>query len=136
MAKKSIDRFSHNISPVKDFLASFGKQGYTSSKKPKDMNSIQKTNGIVKSNRPIVPHNAIAVYDDTERFKFGFGIASQSGSKIYKISFDAASGALFWRCSCPGCCRFGQCKHLDACGLRGWKDRKPQIEFAKKHGLI
>lgn len=96
---------------------------------------IQRTSAIVKAPRPQSPRNAIATYPDSDRYKFGFGVASSSGSRIYKISFDAADGALYWSCSCPGCISHGDCKHLQACGLRGRKYGK-QIDFAKKHGLL
>lgn len=96
---------------------------------------LAKTSAIVKSPRPTPPSSAVAVYPDDARYKFGFGVASQSSGRIYKISFDAAPGALYWKCSCPGCITHGQCKHLDACGLQGRKYGK-QIGFAKKHGFL
>lgn len=95
---------------------------------------IQQKNTIVKAPRPTPPPGAI-VYPDSERYKFGFGVASSSGTRIYKISFDAAPGALHWKCSCPGCISHGDCKHLQACGLRGRKYGR-QIDFAKKHGFM
>lgn len=84
---------------------------------------------------PKPPPNAVQVYQDSPRARFGFGVASQSSGRVYKISFDDAPGALYWRCSCPGCIAHGQCKHLTACGLQGRKYGK-QIGFAKKYGLI
>ena len=98
-------------------------------------NQIQKQTGIVKVPRPTPPHNAVTVYDDGPRYKFGFGVPSQSSGRIYKISFDAAPGACWWCCSCPGCIRHGQCKHLDACGLRG-RSSGSQTLFARKHGFL
>ena len=105
-------------------------------KKEKVMNtSLAKTNSIVKASRPVPPAGAIAVYADTERYKFGVGVASQSSGRIYKISFDAALGSLCWKCSCPGCIAHGDCKHLRACGLKGRAYGK-QLDFAKKHSFI
>ena len=90
---------------------------------------------LVKVSRPTPPPGAVAVYDDSARYKFGFGVASQSSGRIYKISFDAAPGCLYWKCSCPGCISHGDCKHLRACGLNG-KNGGKQIDFAKKHGFL
>ena len=68
---------------------------------------------------------------DTVRHKCRFDIHSQTSSRIYRVSFDIADGACYWVCSCPGCIRHGQCKHLTAMGLKGrrygrdlaWKKR-------------
>ena len=62
-----------------------------------------------------------------ERHIFGFLVASSSGRSNYKISFDAAPGAMYWVCSCPGCIRHGQCKHLTAAGLQGRKFGKQPL---------
>ncbi len=43
-------------------------------------------------------------------------IAGSTGT-IYKISFDKSQ--MCWVCSCRGCIRWGQCKHLTSCGLKG-----------------
>jgi hypothetical protein len=63
------------------------------------------------------PRNAAEVYPDGPRYKGGFGVRSQTTNDIYKISFDTACG--WWACSCRGWIRWGQCKHLDAIGLKG-----------------
>ena len=97
-------------------------------------NHIQRTSALVKVTRPSPPPNAIQIYQDAPRARFGFGVASSSSGRIYKISFDDAPGALYWRCSCAGI-RYGQCKHLTSCGLKG-RAGGPQLDFAKKHGLI
>jgi hypothetical protein len=52
------------------------------------------------------------------RYLHGFIITGESG-RNYKISFDTSQ--MCWVCSCPGCIRHGQCKHLTACGLSGRK---------------
>lgn len=98
-------------------------------------NPIAKQTGLVKVPRPAPPPSAIAVYDDGPRYKFGFGVASQSSGRIYKISFDAAPGACWWCCSCPGCIRYGDCKHLRACGLAG-RAAGRNVLFARKHGFL
>jgi len=90
---------------------------------------------IVKAHRPKTPPNALVTYPDGPRYKFGFGVASESSGRIYKISFDAAPGACWWVCSCPGCIRHGQCKHLTACGLQG-RAGGHQTLFARKQGLL
>lgn len=104
----------------------------------KQPNQLAKTTGLVKAARPVPPSSAVAVYDDTDRYKFGFGVASASSGRIYKISFDAAGGALYWKCSCPGNITHGRCKHLKACGLMGRADmnRADGLAFAKRHGLL
>lgn len=101
-------------------------------------NHIQRTSAIVKVQAPKPPPNAIQTYQDAPRARFGFGVASQSSGRIYKISFDDAPGALYWRCSCPAGISRGYCKHLRACGLKGRADmpKAEGLAFAKKHGLL
>jgi len=65
------------------------------------------------------PANALEVFPDSSRYKCIFTIASAGSGHIYKVSFDIAMGA--WVCSCPGCIRHGQCKHLTAMGRKGRK---------------
>jgi hypothetical protein len=65
------------------------------------------------------PPGALERLPDTDRYKCRFKVRSQSSNQLYLISFDAAPGALCWKCSCPGCVAHGQCKHLTACGLKG-----------------
>lgn len=76
-----------------------------------------------------------------DRAMFGYMVTSASGTRQYKISFDAAKGAMYWRCSCPGCCAHGQCKHLDAAKLKGRKyghqaqlPTRSQGQQAQSHG--
>lgn len=101
-------------------------------------NQLVKATGLVKVPRPSVPYGACAVYEDSPRYKFGFGVASATSGRIYKISFDTADGALYWKCSCPSCITRGYCKHLTACGLKGRADmsRAEGLAFAKRHGII
>ena len=72
------------------------------------------------------PKHAIAIYPDSQRYKCGFGVKSESSHNIYKISFDAAAGAKYWTCSCRGNIAHGQCKHLTAAGLKGRKFGKDE----------
>jgi hypothetical protein len=97
-------------------------------------NPIQRPTGLVKAPRPQAPRHAVETCPDTDRYKFGYIIAGSTG-RHYKISFDAAPGAMYWTCSCRGCISTGQCKHLTAAGLRGRQYGK-QLDFAKKHGFI
>lgn len=60
---------------------------------------------------------AVTTFPDSDRYKMGFGVKSASSDSIYKVSFDMSMGC--WKCSCMGCIRHGQCKHLNACGLKG-----------------
>jgi len=62
---------------------------------------------------------AYQVLPDDKRFKCRFDIKSESSNRIYRISFDSAPGALYWKCSCPGNIAHGVCKHLRAMNLPG-----------------
>lgn len=81
------------------------------------------------------PAGALQVFPDTERYKCRFTVGSSSSSRVYMISFDAAPNAGYWTCSCPGGISHGQCKHLDACGLRGRKHGK-DLPTLRKLGLL
>ena len=81
----------------------------------------------------VPPVTAVDIYPDSDRYKGGFSVRSSSSNNKYKISFDTAM--LCWKCSCKGCIRWGQCKHLDACGLKG-RTYGRQINEAKKYGWI
>ncbi len=99
---------------------------------------MTQTNSSLARISSLAAKRAVQTFPDDERYKFGFGVASESSGRIYKISFDAAPGALYWRCSCPSGIARGRCKHLDACGLKGRADmqRAEGVSFAKKHGLL
>lgn len=75
----------------------------------------------------IARNNAVEVLPNTPRYKSRFKIRSASSNKLYLVSYDAASGAGYWVCSCPGCIIHGQCKHLTSMGLRGRKFGKNQL---------
>jgi len=81
------------------------------------------------------PGMAVMHFPDSARYKGGFGVRSESSNNVYKISFDSASGAMYWTCSCMGNIRYGQCKHLTACGLKGRQTGR-QIDEAKKYGWL
>lgn len=73
------------------------------------------------------PSHAVEVLPDSDRYKCRFKVRSESSNKKYLIAFDTAPGAGYWKCSCRGGIRHGQCKHLDSAGLKGrkyGKDRK------------
>lgn len=74
---------------------------------------------------------AIKVLPDEDRYKARFDIRSETSDRIYRISFDAAPGALYWKCSCPGYVRHGHCKHLEAMNLPG-RSHGPSREWAAK----
>jgi len=78
---------------------------------------------------------AIQILPDDTRYKCRFDIRSSSSERIYRISFDSAPGALYWKCSCPGNIRTGNCKHLKAMNLPG-RFFGASKEWAKKLGVI
>jgi hypothetical protein len=78
---------------------------------------------------------AVAVHPDTDRYKNRFDVRSGSSNRIYRISYDAAPGAGYWVCSCPGCIRHGDCKHLRAVGLQGRKYGRVSLEASIKRAL-
>lgn len=67
---------------------------------------------------------------DTDRHKCRFEVASETSGRIYLIAFDSAPGAGYWTCSCPGCIRHGQCKHLSSLGLPG-RQRGKSLEWVR-----
>lgn len=79
------------------------------------------------------PDSAVVKYPDTDRYKGGFAVRSQSSNNLYKMSYDTAQQC--WVCSCPGNIRHGQCKHLDACGLKGRKYGKNLLE-GQRYGFL
>ena len=71
----------------------------------------------------VPPRQALRVLSDDDRYKNRFEVAGSTG-RVYRISYDNASGAGYWVCSCPGNISHGDCKHLQACGLIGRKRAK------------
>jgi hypothetical protein len=86
--------------------------------------------------RPKPPSNAYSILPDSPdgRYKCRYEIRSETSDRIYRISFDAAKGAGYWVCSCPGCISHGSCKHLESAGLRGRKYGR-QLDTLKAFGL-
>lgn len=84
--------------------------------------------------RPRPPSNALRILPDDSRYKCRYEVRSESSDRVYRISFDAAPGAGYWVCSCPGCIRYGSCKHLESAGLRGRKFGR-QLDTLKAFGL-
>jgi len=78
---------------------------------------------------------AIDVLPDTDRYKCRFKIRSRSSNKMYLVSYDAASGAGYWTCSCPGNIIHGQCTHLTEMGLQGRKYGKNQLTKSQVEAL-
>ena len=74
---------------------------------------------------------ALQFLPDDTRYKARFDIGSESSNRVYRISFDSAPGALYWKCSCRGYISHGHCKHLTAMGLPG-RSNGPSREWAKK----
>lgn len=62
-----------------------------------------------------------------ERYPAAFDVPSSSGTKTYRISYDAAPGAGYWVCSCPAGINRGNCKHLFERGLRGRAEGKQPL---------
>lgn len=79
------------------------------------------------------PRLSVQSFPDTERYKGGFALRSESSNRLYKVSFDNAPKAKYWVCSCPGNIAHGECKHLRACGLRGRRGGQNLLE-AQKYG--
>jgi hypothetical protein len=84
------------------------------------------------------PHNALHILPDDTRYKCRFEVRSSSSDRVHRISFDAAPGAGYWMCSCPGAIRHGSCKHLEAAGLRGRKFGRDQktIKMLQNAGVL
>ena len=76
----------------------------------------------------VVKDNAVETLPDTDRYKFRFKVRSGSSNALHLISYDNASGAGYWTCSCRGNISHGQCKHLTACGLQGRKFGRTSID--------
>jgi len=72
------------------------------------------------------PRHALRILPDDSRYKCRFEVKSSSSDRVHRISFDAAPGAGYWTCSCPGNIRHGSCKHLEAGGLQGRKFGRDQ----------
>lgn len=73
---------------------------------------------------------AVERLPDSDRYKYRFKVKSESSDRLYLISYDNADGSKYWTCSCRGNIRFGQCKHLTACGLQGRKFGSSQLTKA------
>lgn len=67
---------------------------------------------------PSMPRGFVKIEPDDNRWKNKFHVNSASSDRVYRISYDSASGAGWWMCACMGCIRHGTCKHLTAIGLR------------------
>ena len=78
-----------------------------------------------------IKRNAFQVLPDDTRYKCRFDVKSESSNRLYRISFDSAAGALYWKCSCPGYIRHGHCKHLRAMNLPG-RSHGPSAEWASR----
>src|SRR5262245_26873418 len=79
------------------------------------------------------PPSSIKRLPDSKRYNARFLVRSETTTNLYLISFDTAIVA--WVCSCPGGISRGQCKHLDAIGLKGRKFGR-QLTDARKHGWL
>ncbi len=66
---------------------------------------------------PAIPRGFVRVEPDDKRYKNKFHVRSATSDSVYRISFDAAPGAGYWKCSCRGCISHGSCKHLEAIPL-------------------
>jgi hypothetical protein len=88
-------------------------------------------NAIVK----FIPPEGSVLLPDLAQYKGRFDIRSSTSNKIYRISFLVGPRSNYWVCSCLGYMRYGDCKHLQAMGLKGRK-YGPQIADGKKYGFI
>jgi hypothetical protein len=75
---------------------------------------------------------AVAVLEDTPRYKCRIQVKSASSNNLYLVSYDQAENAGYWVCSCRGCISTGQCKHLTALGLKGRKFGKTPLNITEK----
>lgn len=91
-----------------------------------------KTNGIVKFT---APPNSISLPDEGQ-YKLRIKIPNSDGSRYYMVAFLVGPHSNYFVCSCLGCIRFGQCKHLEAMGLWGRKFSSLALQRAKDIGLI
>ncbi len=89
------------------------------------MNALTLTNPVTQYN---VPSQAVETLPDTDRYKCRFNVRSSSSNSIHRISYDAASGAGYWTCSCRGNIRHGSCHHLEDIGLKGRKYGHSKLE--------
>ena len=88
------------------------------------------TTSIIKR----IERAALKTLGDDGRYKCRFEIRSGTSDRVYRISFDAAPGAGYWKCSCMGNIRHGKCKHLTAMGLPGRKTGK-SLKWVNHFGL-
>jgi hypothetical protein len=79
---------------------------------------------------------AVEVLPDTDRYLCRFKVRSSSSNSLHLISYDNAPGAHYWTCSCRGNIRWGQCHHLDGCGLKGRKYGRTPFDRSKAVALI
>lgn len=86
------------------------------------------------ANSLVIAPSGVKVLPDNGRYVCRFEVHSESSNNKYMVSFDTAPGAGYWKCSCMGYIRHGQCKHLSASGLKGRKFGV-QIETLAKLGL-
>ena len=75
-----------------------------------------------------IQSTALQVLPDTDRYKVRFDVPSSSSNRVHRISYDNASGAQYWTCSCRGNIRWGSCRHLEALGLKGRKFGRQSLE--------
>ena len=75
----------------------------------------------------IIRQHGVERLPNTPRYKCRFEVKSSSSNRMYRISYDAAPGAGYWTCSCPGNIKWGQCHHLNEMGLHGRKFGKHQL---------
>lgn len=110
-----------------------GNSGFTQDQNKTPNNDMGTTQALPVRYSP--PGAALELFPDSARYKARFTIKSESSNTKYMVSFDAAPGAMYWTCSCPGNLRWGQCKHLTAMGLKGRQFGR-QIGEAKKYGWL
>jgi hypothetical protein len=90
------------------------------------------TQGIVK----FTPPPGVIMQPDSGPHKLRMDVPSSGGDRYYRVSFLSGPNSNYFQCSCPGCIRHGQCKHLTAMGLWGRAHSARALARAREIGLV
>lgn len=79
------------------------------------------------------PPPGAVMLPDEGRYKMRMDIPSSDGSRYYRVAYNISG---WFCCSCRGCIRHGQCKHLSAMGLWGKLNADRALARAREIGLL